>query len=189
MHPVLKNYLTARGEISAAHLELIDSLFIRKITKRNEILLPAGSIAKNSYFVISGCLRIFLTSTEGVESTRFLIFEGEMGTAFPSFILREPSAATIQSTEPSEILQLSYENRAFLMKHVPGWETTERLEIEKAYINSIRRIEGLITTDARERYRLLMLQHPEMIKRLPSRVIADYLGISPETLSRLKTKI
>lgn len=188
MHPALRQYLAGRIELSPAHEELVNQCFIAKKAVRNEVLLPAGSIARHLYFVLKGCLRVFLTNAAGDESTRFLIFEGQMGTAFPSFIERTPSAAAIQSPEPSELLMLLYEDRERLFKEIPGWETIERIEIEKAYINSIKRIESLITANSKERYQLLMQEHPEMIKRLPSRMIADYLGISPETLSRLKAK-
>jgi CRP/FNR family cyclic AMP-dependent transcriptional regulator len=188
MHPALKKYLAGKITLSPDQEELVGKYFIKKSTERNEILVPAGSIARHLYIVIKGCLRIFLTNEDGIESTRFLVFEGRMGTAFPSFILKEPSAAAIQSLEPSELLMLSYEDRASLYQHIPGWETMDRIELEKEYIKAIRRIEGLISTDSRERYLLLMKDNPEMIQRLPGRIIADYLGISPETLSRLKSK-
>lgn len=188
MHEGLKQYLSTKITLSQAHENLIDSCFIKKTTTRNEILVQKGAVARHLYFVIKGCLRIYLINEEGIESTRFLIFEGQMGTSFPSFVLREPSAAAIQSPEPSELLLLRYEDREMLIKTIPGWESLERIELEKAYINAIRRIEGLITASSRERYLSLMKDHPEMIKRLPSRMIADYLGITPETLSRLKAK-
>lgn len=188
MHPGLRQYLAGKIELSPAHEELVNQCFVRRTTVRNEVLMPAGTIARYLYFVIKGCLRVFLTNDNGDESTRFLIFEGQMGTAFPSFIERTPSVAAIQSPEASELLMLRYEDREMLFKTIPGWESLERIEVEKAYINSIRRIESLITANSKERYQLLMAQHPEMIQRLPSRMIADYLGISPETLSRLKAK-
>lgn len=188
MHPALKKYLTGKIALSPDQEEFVDTCFIKKSTERNEILVPAGSVARHLYFVIKGCLRIFLTNEEGIESTRFLVFEGKMGTAFPSFILKEPSVAAIQSPEPSELLMLSFEDRESLYKNIPGWETLDRLELEQEYIKAIRRIENLITADSRERYHLLLKDNPEMIKRLPARIIADYLGISPETLSRLKAK-
>jgi CRP-like cAMP-binding protein len=188
MHPALKKYLAGKIELSPAQEELVGKYFIEKSAERNEILVPAGSIARYLYFVIKGCLRIFLTNEDGTESTRFLIFEGKMGTAFPSFILKEPSVAAIQSLEPSELLILRNEDRESLYQNIPSWETMDRLELEKEYIKAIRRIEYLITVDSRERYHLLMKDNPEMIRRLPARIIADYLGISPETLSRLKSK-
>ena len=125
----------------------------------------------------------------GKESTRFLIPEGRFGTAFPSFILQEPSPAFIQGIEPSEILYLTYQEFRLLSDVLPGWEKLYIKNLEHDYIASIRRIESLITMNAKERYALLMEDNPGLIQRLPSKIIADYLGISQETLSRLKSKI
>ena len=188
MHPALKTYLSDKIILSPTQEAIVDKYFKRITTRRNEILVPAGSIARHLYIVIKGCLRIFLTNDAGIESTRFLVFEGSMGTAFPSFIQQTPSAAAVQTPEASELLALSFEDRESLFQEIPGWETMDRKEVEKAYIHAIQRIEGLITADSRSRYHQLMQENAEMIKRLPSRIIADYLGISPETLSRLKSK-
>ncbi len=188
MHHALKKYLAGKVELSADEEDFVSKCFVQKITERNEILVPAGSVANYIYLVVKGCLRVFLMNDEGIESTRFLIFEDRMGTAFPSFISRQPSVAAIQSPERSELLTLSFENRELLIKNIAGWETMERKGLETAYIEAIQRIENLITTDSKERYNLLMKNNPEMIQRLPAKIIADYLGISPETLSRLKAK-
>lgn len=188
MHPALKTYLSGKVELSAAQEIYVNSLFKLKQTERNEILIPAGQTANQVFLVVKGCLRVFLSNEQGVESTRFLIFEGRMGTAFPSFILRQPSLAAVQSPEPSELLVLSYDDRELLNQQIPGWETMERKSMEKDYIEAIERIENFLTGDAKARYNLLLKQNPKMIQRLPAKIVADYLGISPETLSRLKAK-
>jgi CRP/FNR family cyclic AMP-dependent transcriptional regulator len=188
MHPALKTYLSGKVELSADQEGYVNSLFKLQQTERNEILIPAGQVANKVYLVSKGCLRVFLTSEQGIESTRFLIFEGRMGTAFPSFISRQPSLATVQSPEPSELLVLSYENRELLNQQIPGWETMERKGMERDYIEAIERIENFLTGDAKARYNFLLGQNPRMIQRLPAKIVADYLGISPETLSRLKAK-
>lgn len=188
MHPALKKYIAGKIKLTPEQEMLVDQYFRYRSAERNEILMPAGSIARHVYFVIKGCLRIFLCDENGEESTRFLVFEGNMGTAFPSFALKEPSAAAIQTLELSELLMISYEDRELLYQQIPAWERMDHKELEKEYIKAIRRIESLITTDSKERYQLLMKDNPEMIRRLPSRIIADYLGISAETLSRLKAK-
>src|SRR6202012_64136 len=110
-------------------------------------------------------LRVYLVDDAGRESTRFLIPEGRFGTAFPSFILQEPSKAWIQSIEPSEILLLSYETFRELPDIFPSWEKAYRLSLERDYIDSIKRIESLITMDAKERYALLMETNPELVQR------------------------
>ena len=104
MFQSLKSYLDKHIEISDDQFSAICKKFKLKKTKRNEIILEAGSICRHMFFVNKGCLRVFLVDDAGKESTRFLISEGRFGTSFPSFILQEPSQAFIQSIEPSEIL-------------------------------------------------------------------------------------
>jgi len=189
MYQILESYLAKHIEIPKDDLETFLSKFKLQKTKRGEVLLEAGSICRHVYFVNKGCLRVYLLDAQGRESTRILIPENNFGTAFPSFILREPSLASIQSIEPSEVLSLTYEAFIELPNLLPAWEKVYRMNLEKAYIDSIKRIESLITMGARERYALFMQNSPGLVQRLPSKIIADYLGISQETLSRLKSKI
>jgi len=188
MHPALTKYLQGKISLSPQQQEVVSRCFKLKIAKRNQLLLAKGAVARQLYFVVKGCLRVFLTDEQGKESTRFLLFEGRMGTAFPSFILNQPSVASIQSLEHSELLTLSQQNRQMLYQEVPGWETMDRISLELEYIAAIQRIESFITQDAKARYEGLQQANPEIIQRLPAKIVADYLGISPETLSRLKAK-
>ncbi|MES2267145.1 MAG: Crp/Fnr family transcriptional regulator [Bacteroidota bacterium] len=185
---LLKQQLTATMHLSGEQVDLFCSKFRHKTTARNEILLHAGEVNPYLYYINSGCLRVFMLDVNGKESTRFLVTEGRFGTAFPSFTLQEPSLAAIQSIEPSDILYISHRDFNDLLDNFPGWEHEYRLGLEKDYIASIKRIESLITMDAKQRYQLLLQTNPSLIQRLPSKIIADYLGISQETLSRLKSK-
>jgi CRP-like cAMP-binding protein len=186
MHQILKNSLSPQIKLTDEEWDFVLKHFKSQKTKRNEILLEKGRTCQYLYFVVKGCLRIFLINDEGNESTRFLIFEGRFGTAFPSFTLREPSAAAIQSIEASEVLMISYADYQTILDTVPGWERMTRIGLEKDYIDSIIRIESLISMDARQRYNILLANNPKLIQRLPAKIVADYLGISQETLSRLK---
>ncbi|HJP63834.1 MAG TPA: Crp/Fnr family transcriptional regulator [Mucilaginibacter sp.] len=189
MYEQLKNYLLKNLTLSDQELDTFCGRFKLRSAKRGEILLEAGSICRYIYFVNKGCLRVYLMDAEGKESTRFLIPEGRFGTAFPSFILQEPSLAYIQSVEASEVLFLTHQDFRALPDILPAWEKIYRMNLERDYIASIKRIESLITMSAKERYTQLMESEPGLIQRLPSKIIADYLGISQETLSRLKSKI
>ncbi|MFA6249221.1 MAG: Crp/Fnr family transcriptional regulator [Mucilaginibacter sp.] len=184
----LRQFISTHMQIDEAGLDVFCKKFRHKTTKRNEVLLHAGEINPYIYFVNSGCLRVFMLDVNGKESTRFLVTERRFGTAFPSFNLQEPSLAAIQSIEPGEILYINHHDFNDLLDTFPGWEHLYRVSLEKDYIASIKRIESLITMDARQRYQLLMQTNPTLIQRLPSKIIADYLGISQETLSRLKSK-
>jgi CRP/FNR family cyclic AMP-dependent transcriptional regulator len=187
MHEILKKSLAEYISLTDEQWAFVFRCFTPKATTRNELLLRKGQISQYVYFVVKGCLRIFLVNDEGQESTRILIFEGMFGTAFPSFVLRQPSAAAIQGIEASEILMVSYNDFQTLLETIPGWERMYRIILEKGYIESILRIESLISMDAKDRYNILMKQNPKLIQRLPNKIVADYLGISQETLSRLKS--
>ena len=188
MYQVLKEYIKRQIDVTDEDVAVFCSKFKPKEVKRGEILLEAGSVCRHMYFVNKGCLRVYLVDDAGRESTRVLIPEGRFGTAFPSFILQEPSQAFIQSIGPSEILYLTYTDFRALPDIMPAWEKLYLINLEQGYIESIKRIESLITMGAKERYALLMENSPGLIQRLPSKIIADYLGISQETLSRLKSK-
>lgn len=188
MHPALKKFIDGKIKLSRDQEDFVNSCFVPKFTRRNEILVSEGEIAKYLYLVVKGCLRIFLTGNNGSESTRALVLEGRMGTAFPSFVLKQPSSASIQSLGPCELLMISYNNMQRLYKNIPGWETMCRICLEHEYISSIQRIESFITMNAKTRYDTLLRNNPEVIKKIPARIIADYLGISQETLSRVKSK-
>ena len=151
MYNVLKSYINQHIDATDEQLAEFFSRFRSKTTKRNEILLEADSICRYMYFVNKGCLRVYLADEEGRESTRFLVPEGRFGTAFPSFILQEPSKAYIQSIEPSEILFLTHKDFRDLPDILPEWEKIYRINLEYDYIASIKRIESLITMSAKDR--------------------------------------
>jgi CRP/FNR family transcriptional regulator, cyclic AMP receptor protein len=188
MHVALKKYLDRKISLSPEHEQLVSDFFVPVSTSRNQVLVSKGSVASYMYFIIRGCFRIFLTDENDNESTRFFAFEGEFATAFPSFILREPSSASVQCTEPCELLRITFEDRQILLRDVPGWEKMTRHALEIDYIAAIQRVETFITMNSSERYHALLRSNPEIVKRLPSKIVADYLGISQETLSRLKGK-
>ncbi|MDP4150794.1 MAG: Crp/Fnr family transcriptional regulator [Bacteroidota bacterium] len=188
MHEIFKSYLTGQIKLTNEQWQLVFRLWKPTVTKRGEVLLQKGKVSHNTYFVVKGCLGIFLSGDDGHEYTRFLVFEGKFGSAFPSFTTRKPSAASILSIEASQILLLNYRDHQYLLDHIPGWERLFRINLEKEYIYSIQRIESLISMDAKRRYEILLEQNPKLIQRLPSKIVAGYLGISQETLSRLKSK-
>src|ERR1700712_1700286 len=143
MYELLKKYITSHVDVPEGQLDTFCSKFKSKTTKRGEILLEAGSVCKHMHFVNKGCLRVYLMDEAGKESTRFLIPGGRFGTAFPSFILQEPSLAFIQSIGPSEILYLSYQDFRELPDILPEWGKIYSMNLEQDYIASIKRIESL----------------------------------------------
>ena len=185
---LLNATLRKRTDLSEEKIKRVVAAYKPFDTKRNQILLKKGETAKYSYFVEKGCLRVFVTDGSGNQFTRFLIEEGMEGTAFPSYIQQKPSSASIQCIGKCEVLRITYKERDELFTVVPEMEKYYRKIIELAYVESIHRIESLISMSAKERYDQLMKERPALLQKLPANIIAEYMGISKETLSRLKSK-
>ena len=106
-----------------------------------------------------------------------------------SFITKEPAQETIQAVEDSELLMISHQDFRQLMEMVPAWKDFYNLYLEKAYVNNSKRLLSFSTLDAGERYQQLFQINPDIVKRLPNKIVASYINISQETLSRIKSKI
>lgn len=174
--------------LSEKKIKMIVALYKPFKTRRNQEIVSRGEVARYIYFVVKGYLRVGVTNSVGHQFTRFLIEEGMVGTAFPSFVSQKPSTASIRCVGQCEVLRLSYQDLNLLCKKIPEFETYYRGLIEQAYIQAIHRIESLISMSAYERYRLLLKEKPKLFQQLPANVIAEYLGITKETLSRLKSR-
>lgn len=189
MYDQLARYIQNQIDIGADDLQTILCYFKPLKLAKNELLLRQGEPSQRTFFVGKGCLRVYFNNAEGQEATRYLAFENQFATALVSFISEEPSAEYIQAVEKTEVLCITHKDFYHLMTVVPGWDRFYRNYLEHAYVINTRRLMSFITLDARERYRQLLEQSPKVVQRLPNKLIASYLNISQETLSRLKTKI
>jgi len=189
MHELLTNYLREQIKVSEEELTTILSCFKPLKAKKNELLLTQGQTSQRSYFVGKGCLRIYFLNEDGQDATRYFAFENQFATALVSFITGDPSDEFIQAVEPTELLYISHKDFFHLLDIIPQWEKFYRSYLEGAYVNATRRLMSFITLDAVERYRQLLEQNPVIVRRLPNKMVASYLNISQETLSRLKSRV
>ena len=188
MHEGLAKYIRDRIKVSEEDLQHILSKYRPLKLKKNEVLLGEGEPSRRMHFVVKGCLRVFFVKEDGSEVTRRIVFENAFSTTLVGFITREPSKEFTQAIEPTTILFISRDEFYALLDAIPEWEKFYRKYLEYAYVNNTNRLMSFLTQDAGERYRLLLEEHPEIVQRLPNRVVASYLNISPETLSRLKSR-
>lgn len=158
--------------------------------KKNEILITdKQNNNQKTFFVVKGCLRIFYINNDGVESTRLLVFENQFGSALVNFITDEPSFEFIQALEQTELLYFTKKDFYELLDIIPMWEKFYRKYLEYAYVNNTLRLHSFITLDATERYKQLLKENRDIVLRLPNKIVASYLNMSQETLSRIKSKI
>ncbi|EOZ99231.1 cAMP-binding protein [Indibacter alkaliphilus LW1] len=189
MHHLLKDYFRSHTNADDKVLERISPYFIEKTFKRNEYLLREGEVCKYNYFVISGCMRLFTTNKEGVENTRYIAFEGKFGTSFTSLITGLPAFENIQSLEKNTVLQIRKDDFYTLVETEPSVNKVYRNILESAYITTQRRIYDFQGKDSLERVQWLLKNQPKILNRISNKVVASYLGITPYTLSRLKSKL
>lgn len=189
MYEQLTQYIKNRTAISDEDLRTVLSYFKPLKQGKNELLLSAGQTSQNTYFVVKGCLRIFFINEEGKDVTRYIAFENQIATALVSFITKMPSTEYIQVIEKSELLYISHDDFNHLMQLIPEWRAFYCAYLERAYVNNTNRLMSFTTMDARERYHQLLQINPAIVKRLPNKIVASYINISQETLSRLKSKV
>lgn len=186
MHYLLKNYIRENVRISEEQLHVIAEKFtLRKITK-GTILLRAGEVCREFYFVNKGVVRTYYLSAKGSEKSRYFAFEGGVCTALGSFIWQQPSGEYMDVLEDAEVLSLNHVEFQRLLKGVEEWQHFYLRLLEFAYMHTSERVENFVTLTPKERYDLLAEKYPWYIKRLPSKMIASYLDVTQETLSRLK---
>ncbi|MCW3465773.1 Crp/Fnr family transcriptional regulator [Chitinophaga nivalis] len=189
MYHLLRAYILGKVVISEEGMEKVLACFKTVTAQKDEILLGEGGQSRNMYFVINGCLRIYFLQADGSEATRYLAFEGNFASALMAFITEQPSLEYLQALEKSTLLTISREDFYRLVEEVPGWDLFYRNYLERAYVMNTNRLMSFITMDATERYQRLLMESPKIVQRLSNKMVANYLGISQEALSRLKSRL
>ena len=185
----LTKYIKKNINIEDEDLKIVLSYFKTIKKNKNDILLSNGKNSQVSYFVKKGCLRLFYFDEEGKDITRYIAFENQFATELVSFITNEPAQETIQVIENCELLYITHDDFRHLMSIIPKWKDFYSIYLEKAYVNNSKRLISFTTLDASERYKQLFKINPNIVKRLPNKIVASYINISQETLSRIKSKI
>lgn len=161
--------------------------FKKKILSKGEKLIQENQINKYVYFVHKGILRNFLTK-EGNEITTWFFFPTDFITTFESFQLQVPGFETSEALTDCELYYISFDDFEELNNGSHQWERISRIFITKYAFQQGNRLLVLQTMTAQEKYNHLMQNAANVVQHIPNKHIASYLGISRETLSRIKSK-
>ena len=184
----LKFVLKMFAEFDEQELDKITKCFKQKSVSKNKMLLQEGSICKEFYFIASGGIRTFFIDKNGHEKTRYVMLQNHIGTALTSFISQKPSLEFIEAIEDTELLAINYADFYRFNMEMDHWKIFYQRILEMAYSFQNRKIEQLVTLTAKQRYESVLKENPLLIQRLSNRILASYLDIREETLSRLKSK-
>lgn len=156
--------------------------------KKKEILTSFGEVENYVYFILKGAVRLYF-KPDNREICLDFGFEQEVVSAYVSFLTREPSQVAIQTLLPGVALRIRYEHIQHLHDSSKNHERFGRLMAEHLYITKLKREMILLSLTAEEKYQRLMHEHPNLIQHLPVKDIASYLGIHPESLSRIRRNL
>lgn len=188
-YDILFRYVQSKTPITEEEFSRFKDHFIYQKVKTNEFILREGEVCIFNHFVLKGSFRFYHVNPEGQELTRYFAFENKFGTNLTSLIEGTPSVEYIQAVEPSEILKIRSKDFFRLVETVPQINLVYRNILENAYITSQKRIYDLQGMSALERLKWLLQHQPGILSRIPSRLVASYLGITPYTLSRIKSEL
>jgi len=178
------------------YIDLTDSektILLSKVTYRKylkgQYIVQQGDICKHSSYLISGCTKTSYLDKKGQEHIIIFAIEDWWTSDIGSFVNQTPADYNIQCIEDTEVIQFVYDNQEELLQEIPKLERLFRKMLEKALISFQKRIVRNFSLTAKERYLKFCELYPKMEQRVPQYMIASYLGITKEFLSRIKHQL
>lgn len=176
-------------KLSETDKELIVSLVRERKIKKGQFLSHEGAISRCTNFVIEGSIRTYFIDLNGQEHIVQFAIEGWWISDLNSFIMQVPATFNVQAIEDSTVLELAYENLELLYEKIPKLERYFRILTQRAFVAFQQRIIQNIGMTAEDRYLSFVKKYPKIEVRIPQRLVASYLGISPEFLSKIKKRL
>jgi CRP/FNR family cyclic AMP-dependent transcriptional regulator len=187
VHP-LRAHIEAVSKLTDEEFEHVLSCFTPVKLKKRRLLVREGDLVKHEYFVIKGCLRSYCTDASGKEFTYQFAAENWWISEREAFVKQIPATTAIECIEDCELLALSYDDRAKLGRDMWKYEHYIAVKSNLGYVALQKRLQLLIMGSTKERFENFVKQYPDLYNRVPKSVIASYLGVSRETISRLYRK-
>lgn len=174
--------------INEEDFNLVKALFEPVKHKKNDFLEFENKIPENLYFINGGFVRVFHYQN-GNEITSHINCPPGFITSFNSFLNKKKSLDNVRCVTDCDLLKINRKNFDLLYQKCPNWDTFSKSIYERSLLYNEQRAQDMITCTADERYLGLIKNHPEIIQNVPLQYIASYLGIEPQSLSRIRKKI
>lgn len=191
MYDILLQYIIDYSSLTPSdeEVKLIKEAFKPKKLRKRQYLLQEGDTCKYLSFIAKGALRQYAVDDKGTEHIVRFGIERWWMSDYEGFTTQTPSKYNIDALEDAELLQITKEHMDDLRKIVPAIDAMFKKIDQRSYISHQKRIHSAISHTAEDRYTDLLNTYPELIQRFPQNMIASYLGISPETLSRIRRQM
>lgn len=191
MHKNLFAYINQHTDsiLTKEEEKLIENAFQPKKMRKKQYFLQEGEVCKYVGFIVKGAMRQYSVDDKGVEHIVHLYIENYWSGDRESSIMLTPSQFNIDAWEDTEMLIITRAEMLSLMEKIPSLVKMIQKMDERNAIASLRRLSSTISNTAEKRYEEFAENHPQFLQRFPQHIIASYLGITKETLSRIRKKI
>jgi len=187
-HELLKKVIEYFTPLEYEVWEEMKMMFIPDIFPKKSFVLKEGEQEEYIYFVTQGIVKAYVESQDKEHILNF-VKEGHFVSSYISFLKKEPSRVNLLALEKTCILKLHMDDYFDLCSRFPSVDRFSRLMAEYLYSLKAEREIDLLTLTATERYLKLIKQQPDLLQRVPGKLLASYLGILPESLSRIRKEI
>lgn len=185
----LTAYLQLFRHFDENELKLIEDAFITKRFKEGETLFQSGKICREMFFICDGVLRIMARNEKGNEVTHFFLKENQFCSILNSFNNSIPAQESILAACDAEVLLVSKSKLEQLYQQLPFLKGLITQISQQALLDKIQIRNSYLGQDSSTRYQLFMMRQPEIALRVPLSEIASYLGITPQSLSRIRRNV
>lgn len=184
-----RKYLEDKISITEADYELIESVCIIKKLRKHQFLLSEGDVCIYSGFVCKGFLRKYSVNDKGIEHTVYFATENWWISDRQSLMDGKPSKYNIDAVEDSVVLLIGKSNFEMLNERIPAFKDMVNLILQRSLNAAHERINETFQSTAEEKYYHFLKTFPNLANRAPRHMVASYLGITPETLSRIRKQM
>jgi len=182
-------FLRARMPLDREHEALVRSLVSSRKVKKGQTLQRAGEVATHGYFVTSGCLRSYWIDDKGREVSLTFAPEGWWLTEMTSMQGKTPATYFIEALEDSDVVLMDLAAHVRFIEELPGFAAAYATGVQKMAAAREKRLLDSLSATAEQRYLNFLETYPSIARRVPQHMLASYLGITPETLSRLRGQL
>jgi CRP-like cAMP-binding protein len=190
MFESLRNYITQYSTALMAddQFEQICAVFQPRSFRKKQYFLQEGEVSKHFGFIVKGAMRQYRVDDKGVEHILNLSIENWWVGDRESWAMLTPSIYTIDAWEDTELLLLTKADMLKLAQEIPAFNEMVRKMDEMHFIAAQKRTNAIVSLPADERYTDFINNYPDLVQRFPQHIIASYLGLSKETLSRVRNR-
>jgi len=181
-------YLNQFVTLEAADRQIIHEVTRIKKVEKGDFLLQEGEISKSFYFNLSGLVRLFYLKS-GEEKTAYFFPKNTFISAYSSFLKAIPSEINLQAVESTHLVEINTDASMRLLEHSSKFEALARIAMEDELMNYQEIVASLISLKPEERYYNLLQKNPEIFQKVPQHQIASFIGVQPESLSRIKKRL